>query len=184
MGGLRSSIGDGKVTMGSVITVLPFQNTLATFQLKGSDVKAALENGLSQIDDGAGRFPQVSGIKYTFDRSKPAGSRLGTVEVKEGGKFVAIDPEKTYNVVTNNYMRAGGDGYSVFAKNGKNAYDYGPDLADVTADYIAAHAPTSPTPTAASRKPRQLVTLLRQQSPQRLALQPWLHQQVRQFVQA
>ncbi|MDO1581987.1 bifunctional metallophosphatase/5'-nucleotidase [Rhizobium oryzicola] len=143
-GGLRTSIGEGKVTMGAVITVLPFQNTLATFQLKGSDVKAALENGLSQIDDGAGRFPQVSGIKYTFDRSKPAGSRLGTVEVKEGGKFVAIDPEKTYNVVTNNYMRAGGDGYSVFAKNGKNAYDYGPDLADVTAEYIAANAPYKP----------------------------------------
>ncbi|HBF32175.1 bifunctional metallophosphatase/5'-nucleotidase [Rhizobium sp.] len=143
-GGLRASIGDGKVTMGAVVTVLPFQNTLATFQMTGADVKVALENGLSQIDDGAGRFPQVSGLKYSFDRSKSAGSRLVSVEIKDGSAFAPIADDKTYNVVTNNYMRAGGDGYSVFAKKGKNAYDYGPDLADVTAEFIASHAPYKP----------------------------------------
>ncbi|WP_312622217.1 5'-nucleotidase C-terminal domain-containing protein, partial [Agrobacterium pusense] len=75
-GGLRSSIDGGDVSMGEVLTVLPFQNTVATFQLKGEDIRAALENGVSQIDDGAGRFMQVSGMKYSFDRSKPAGSRV------------------------------------------------------------------------------------------------------------
>jgi 5'-nucleotidase/UDP-sugar diphosphatase len=75
-GGLRASIDAGEVTMGEVLTVLPFQNTLATFQLKGADVVAALENGVSQIEDGAGRFPQVSGLKYTFDVSKEPGSRF------------------------------------------------------------------------------------------------------------
>ncbi|OLP61160.1 multifunctional 2',3'-cyclic-nucleotide 2'-phosphodiesterase/5'-nucleotidase/3'-nucleotidase [Xaviernesmea oryzae] len=143
-GGLRASIDGGEVTQGEVITVLPFQNTLATFQLKGSDLQAALENGVSQIDDGAGRFPQVSGLKYSFDKSKPAGSRISAIEVKDGDGFVPLDPEKTYGVVTNNYMRSGGDGYSIFAKNGQNAYDYGPDLADVTADFIAAHSPYKP----------------------------------------
>ncbi|OQP86370.1 multifunctional 2',3'-cyclic-nucleotide 2'-phosphodiesterase/5'-nucleotidase/3'-nucleotidase [Rhizobium rhizosphaerae] len=143
-GGLRASIDGGDVSQGEVITVLPFQNTLATFQLTGADIKAALENGVSQIDDGAGRFPQVAGLKYSFDKSKPAGSRVSDIQVKEGDAFVALDPAKTYGVVTNNYMRGGGDGYSVFAKNGKNAYDFGPDLADVTADYIAAHSPYKP----------------------------------------
>ncbi|WFU08193.1 5'-nucleotidase C-terminal domain-containing protein [Rhizobium sp. CB3090] len=143
-GGLRASIGAGDVTMGDVLTVLPFQNTVATFQLTGADVKAALENGLSQIDDGAGRFPQVAGLKYTFDKSKPPGDRVVSIMVQEGTEFVPLDPNKTYGVVSNNYMRAGGDGYVVFAKNGKNAYDFGPDLEGVVADYLAAHNPYKP----------------------------------------
>lgn len=143
-GGLRASIDKGVVTMGEVLTVLPFQNSLATFQLKGSDVILALENGLSEIEDGAGRFPQVSGLKYTFDRSKPAGSRVVSAEVKEGETFVPLDPAKTYGVVSNNYMRAGGDGYSVFATAGQNAYDFGPNLELVVADYLAAHRPYKP----------------------------------------
>jgi 5'-nucleotidase len=143
-GGLRSSIDGGDVTQGEVITVLPFQNTLATFQLSGADIRAALENGLGKIEEGAGRFPQVAGMKYSFDKSKPPGSRVVSVEVKDGDAFVALDDAKTYGVVTNNYMRAGGDGYSIFATAGKNAYDFGPDLADVTADFLAAHSPYKP----------------------------------------
>ncbi|MBY5335151.1 LysM peptidoglycan-binding domain-containing protein [Rhizobium leguminosarum] len=142
-GGLRASIDGGEVTQGEVITVLPFQNTLATFETTGADVVKALENGVSQIDQGAGRFPQVAGLKFSFDQSKPVGSRVGDVQVKEGDNFAPIDPAKTYKVATNNFMRAGGDGYSIF-KEGKNAYDYGPDLADVTAEYVAAHSPYKP----------------------------------------
>ncbi|WP_454851625.1 5'-nucleotidase C-terminal domain-containing protein [Rhizobium binxianense] len=143
-GGLRASIDGGDVTQGEVISVLPFQNTLSTFQLTGADIRTALENGLSQIEQGAGRFPQVAGLKYSFDRSKPAGSRLVSVEVKEGDAFAPLDPAKTYGVVSNNFMRAGGDGYAIFKTGGKNAYDYGPDLADVTAEYLAAHSPYKP----------------------------------------
>ncbi|QND48222.1 LysM peptidoglycan-binding domain-containing protein [Rhizobium lusitanum] len=143
-GGLRASIGAGDISMGGVLTVLPFQNTVATFQLTGAEVKTALENGLSQIDEGAGRFPQVSGLKYSFDKSKPPGSRLVSVTVQEGTEFAPLDPDKTYGIVSNNYMRAGGDGYVVFAQNGKNAYDFGPDLAGVVADYLAAHNPYKP----------------------------------------
>ena len=143
-GGLRASIDGGPVSMGEVLSVLPFQNTVATFQLKGSDLIAALENGLGQIEEGAGRFPQVSGMKYSFDKSKPAGSRVVSVEVKEGDAFVPLDPAKTYGIASNNYMRAGGDGYSVFATAGMNAYDFGPNLELVVADYLAAHRPYQP----------------------------------------
>ncbi|RCW21969.1 5'-nucleotidase [Ciceribacter lividus] len=143
-GGLRASIDGGVVTMGEVLTVLPFQNTLATFQLKGADIVAALENGLSQIEEGAGRFPQVSGLKYSFDKSKPPGSRVISVEVKEGDAFVPLDPAKVYGVATNNYMRAGGDGYKIFASAGTNAYDYGPGLETVVADYVAKNSPYKP----------------------------------------
>jgi 5'-nucleotidase len=135
-GGLRASIDAGEITKGEVLTVLPFQNTLSTFELKGADVIAALENGVSQVEEGAGRFPQVAGLKYTVDKSKPAGERISDVMVKEGEDFVALDPEKVYGVVSNNFMRGGGDGYSVFETNGMNAYDFGPDLADVVTEYL------------------------------------------------
>lgn len=138
-GGLRASIDAGEVTMGDALTVLPFSNTLATFQLKGSDILASLENGLSQIEDGGGRFPQVAGLKYAFDKTKPAGERLvGEVQVQEGDAWVPLDPEKVYGLVTNNFMRTGGDGYALFASNGMNAYDFGPPLERVLADFIAS----------------------------------------------
>lgn len=143
-GGLRSSIDGGDVSMGEVLTVLPFQNTVATFQLKGEDIRAALENGVSQIDDGAGRFMQVSGMKYSFDRSKPAGSRVVSVEVKEGDAFVPLNPAKTYIVAANNYVRTGGDGFKVFATKAINAYDFGPNLEEAVAAYITANSPYKP----------------------------------------
>ena len=143
-GGLRASIDAGEVTMGEVLTVLPFQNTLSTFEAKGSTILAALENGVSQVEDGAGRFPQVAGLKFTFDPAQPAGSRVSDVMVMEGDAWVPIDPAKVYGAVTNNYVRNGGDGYRMFASEGMNAYDYGPDLADVTAEYLAKSGPYTP----------------------------------------
>ncbi len=143
-GGLRASIDAGPVTMGEVLTVLPFQNSVATFQIKGVDLVAALENGASQIEEGAGRFVQTAGLKYSFDRSKPAGSRIVSVEVKEGDNFVKLDPEKTYGVVTNNYTRTGGDGFKTFATKAINPYDFGPSLEDAVAAYIGANSPYKP----------------------------------------
>ncbi|MDJ0613412.1 MAG: bifunctional metallophosphatase/5'-nucleotidase [Rhizobiaceae bacterium] len=136
-GGLRASIDAGEVTMGEVLTVLPFQNTLSTFFVSGQTVIDALEAGVSQVDEVKGRFPQVSGLKFTWDPSVAAGEgRIQEVLVMEGGEWVAIDPAKTYGLVSNNYIRNGGDGYKMF-ENAENAYDFGPDLADVTAEYLA-----------------------------------------------
>lgn len=131
-GGLRASIDAGEVTMGEVLTVLPFQNTLSTFQVTGAQLIEALENGVSQHEEGAGRFPQVAGMSFAFDSKAEAGSRISDVMV--AGE--PIDLEKTYGAVSNNYVRNGGDGYAMF-KDAANAYDYGPDLADVTAEYLA-----------------------------------------------
>ena len=138
-GGIRASIDAGEVTMGEVLTVLPFQNTLSTFQVTGATIIEALENGVSQHEEGAGRFPQVAGMSYAFDLSKEPGSRIS--DVMAGG--APIDPDKIYGVVSNNYVRNGGDGYAMF-KDAMNAYDFGPDLADVTAEFIAANAPYTP----------------------------------------
>ena len=70
--------------------------------------------------------------------------RVTEVLVADGDGFAPIDPAKTYLVVTNNYVRNGGDGYKMFSGDDKNAYDYGPDLADVTAEYLAKNTPYTP----------------------------------------
>ncbi len=139
-GGLRASIDAGEVTMGEVLTVLPFQNTLSTFEVSGQAVIDALENGVSQVEEGAGRFPQVAGITFTWDPAAEPGSRVVEVKLADGS---AIDLAATYLLVSNNYVRGGGDGYKMFV-DAANVYDFGPDLADVTAEYLAANAPYAP----------------------------------------
>ena len=137
-GGLRASIDAGDVTMGEVLTVLPFSNTLATFEISGQVVIDALENGVSQVEDVKGRFPQVAGIRFTWDPSiAPNEGRIVEVLVAQGNGFVPIDPTATYMAVSNNYVRNGGDGYKMF-RSAQNAYDYGPGLEVVLADYMAA----------------------------------------------
>ncbi|WP_312528784.1 bifunctional metallophosphatase/5'-nucleotidase [Paracoccus sp. (in: a-proteobacteria)] len=136
-GGLRASIDQGPVTMGEVLSVLPFQNTLSTFELKGADVVAALENGASQYEEAAGRFAQVSGLKYTVDPGASAGSRISDVQIYSGDGWQPIDLTAVYGVASNNYLRSGGDGFKIFETAAINAYDFGPDLADVLAEYLS-----------------------------------------------
>jgi 5'-nucleotidase len=142
-GGLRASIEAGDVTMGDVLTVLPFQNTLSTFRVNGATLKAALENGVSGLEDGGGRFPQVAGLTFRFDPGAAPGSRIVDVKVDTGEGFVPLEPGRMYGVVSNNFVRKGGDGYGMFAE-AQDAYDFGPDLADVTAEYLGRNAPYRP----------------------------------------
>lgn len=139
-GGLRASIPGGTVTMGDVIAVLPFQNTLSTFNIRGADIVAALENGVSQVEEGAGRFPHVAGLRFTWDGTvAPGQGRVKLVEVRGDGGWVPLESEKVYAVASNNFMRAGGDGYVALRDAASNAYDYGPGLEDVLADFLAAN---------------------------------------------
>jgi 5'-nucleotidase len=150
-GGIRASIEPGDITLGEVLQVQPFGNTIATFEAKGLDIVAALENGVSQlrIEAGkviragaAGRFPQVSGLRYSWDPNLEPGNRVQSVEVlAEDGSYREIDPEATYTVVTNNFVRQGGDGYSMFNDNALNPYDFGRVDYEVLVDYLAANSP-------------------------------------------
>jgi 5'-nucleotidase/UDP-sugar diphosphatase len=145
-GGVRASIQAGNVSLGNVLEVLPFGNTLATFELAGADVWAALENGVSRAEnpdnEGTGRFAQVAGLRYTWNPKLPAGARLVSVEVKNpDGTYSPLDLKATYKVATNDFNRRGGDDYQAFAEKAINPYDFGPTLDKVVADYIAAHSP-------------------------------------------
>lgn len=138
-GGIRASIPAGPVTVGQILEVLPFGNTLALVTLTGAQVIEALNNGVSQVESGAGRFPQIAGFRFTYDPSLPAASRVTSVTV--GG--APIDQNASYVVVTNNFMLTGGDGYSVFTR-GRNQVDTGFILADVVEEYIAVNSPVNP----------------------------------------
>ena len=138
-GGIRASLDAGQVTLGEIMTILPFQNTMSTFKVTGKQLLAAIENGVSEVEDGSGRFPQVSGMRFSFDMSKPANERVTSIEIQEGnGSFSALNLYGTYGMVSNNFIRAGGDGYKMF-RSATDIYDFGPDLADVVVDYIKAN---------------------------------------------
>jgi len=92
-----------------------------------------------------GRFLQVSGLRYSIDPTLEVGSRIVSVEVQaEDGSFVPLDPAATYTIAANNFIRAGGDGFSVLAENAINPYDFGRIDYEVTRDYLAELGTVAP----------------------------------------
>ena len=107
---VRTGTGPLDVTLGDAFTVFPFGNQIATTVVTGANLWKALENGVGGNYPGDGRFPQVSGLKYSFDASKPVGSRI--VEVtKLDGTAIAKD-SKEYTLTTLDFLIYGGDGYA------------------------------------------------------------------------
>jgi 2',3'-cyclic-nucleotide 2'-phosphodiesterase (5'-nucleotidase family) len=142
-GSIRTSIPAGDVTLGQVITVLPFDNYLVAVNITGEQVVAALENGVSQVEEFAGRFPQVVGLRFTWDANAEAGSRIVSVDVKTPGGYSPIEPSTVYRVVINDFMYRGGDGYTVF-QEGTDFINLDFIGYDVLAEYISDHSPLSP----------------------------------------
>jgi 5'-nucleotidase len=110
-GGIRGNtvIPAGPLRRRDVMTILPFANKIVKVDVTGAILRAALESGLSQVERTAGRFPQVSGLRYVFDPKRPAGSRLVSVSV--GGQ--PLDPRLNYTLATFDFILGGGDGYTM-----------------------------------------------------------------------
>ena len=144
-GGIRASIDEGEVTLGEVLNVLPFGNLVSTMALSGEDVWAAMENSVSRVDvdEGTGRFLQVAGMRYTFDASQEVGSRIVSIDIwnAETSEYEPLDLEATYTVALNDFIRNGGDAYSMFAENAIDPYDFGRPLDQVLAEYIENNSP-------------------------------------------
>ncbi len=154
-GGIRSGIDAGEITMGEILTVQPFGNVTSTFGLSGVDVIAMLENSVSRIQlneqgqvqrgGGSGRFLQLSGARFSVDPTQEVGSRIVSVEVlNDAGEYEALDPDAIYSMAGNNFVRNGGDGYSVLEENAIDPYDGGRVDFNVTLDYIVANSPVAP----------------------------------------
>lgn len=115
-GGIRGNavLPAGRLRRRDIQTILPFANKIVKVDVTGEILRAALENGLSQVERTAGRFPQVSGLRYVFDPKRPAGSRLVSVSV--GGQ--PLNPRANYTLATFDFILGGGDGYTML-KGGK-----------------------------------------------------------------
>jgi 5'-nucleotidase / UDP-sugar diphosphatase len=129
------------LTRRDILQELPFGNPGVLVELSGADLLAALENGVSQVENKAGRFPQVAGLRLTYNPGKPAGRRV--LEVQVGGK--ALDRTATYRVATNDFLLKGGDGYSSFS-TGKVLIDAsgGTLMATTVMHYITTKGTVAP----------------------------------------
>ena len=152
-GGLRETIAKDKpITKGSVIAVLPFGNTISQISVAGKDVLAMFEKSLGsilQVDkagknvldengqpllEPSGGFLHVSGAKVYYDTNLPSGKRVLRVEVKnhDTGAYDKLDLAKTYYLTTNDFLAAGGDGYTMLG----GAREEGPSMDEAFKNYL------------------------------------------------
>ncbi|MFL5733439.1 MAG: 5'-nucleotidase C-terminal domain-containing protein [Chloroflexia bacterium] len=133
------------ITRGQVLGVLPFGNVAVTLQVNGAELKTILENGISRMPAVDGRFPQVSGLCFTYNIAAPVGSRVtGAVRQAANGSCtgapVDLTAATTYTIAMNDFMVSGGDGYPNFFSRATTR-----DILDqVTSDYLSANNPISP----------------------------------------
>lgn len=152
-GGLRETIAKDKpITKGDVIAVLPFGNTISQIKVTGQNIADMFakslgsilqeKNGQPVLDENgqpllepSGGFLQVSGAKVYYDTTLPAEKRILHIEIKnpETGKYENLDPAKEYYLTTNDFLAAGGDGYTMLG----GAREEGPSMDVAFADYLA-----------------------------------------------
>ena len=152
-GGLRETIAKGKpITKGNVIAVLPFGNTITQIQVTGQQVLDMFEKSLGsilQVDkagktvldengqpllEPSGGFLQVSGVKVYYDTNLPSGKRILAVQIKNRttGLYDRLDLAKIYYLTTNDFLAAGGDGYTMLG----GAREEGPSMDAAFEDYL------------------------------------------------
>lgn len=129
-GGIRTDLLKGPITLESVYTVLPFDNDIVTMDLTGKQIKQLLEKSGNRD-----KILQVSGMTVQYDRTKPAGSRVVSMQI--AGK--TLSPNAVYRVAINDFLAAGGDQFATFTR-GKNPV-FGSPVRDVVSEYIRNHSP-------------------------------------------
>jgi len=110
-GGIRASIDVGEITLGEIISVLPFNNTCVVIEVTGEELYAAVEHGFKDLPDPSGAYAQLGNITPIYNVNNKPGERV--YKLKIGTE--TVDPNKTYKIATNDFTAAGGDGYSMFA---------------------------------------------------------------------
>ena len=152
-GGLRETISKDKpITKGSVIAVLPFGNTISQIKVTGQNIadmftkslgsilqekdgKTVLDENGQPLLEPSGGFLQVSGAKVYYDTTLPAEKRVLYVEIKnpETGQYEPLNLTKDYYLTTNDFLAAGGDGYTMLG----GAREEGPSMDVAFSDYLA-----------------------------------------------
>jgi 5'-nucleotidase len=146
------------LVVGDVYTVLPFGNTVLTRTVTGAQLYAALEHGIECVNatgglnatcvPGTGKFPQISGFRFTFDPTRPAGSRVVSVSLNDGTPI--LPDATTFTFATNDFTNAGGDGYTMFADGQGTTRDL---MANVLLEFMRGKALTPTTDGRITRLP-------------------------------
>lgn len=136
-GGIRASLKKGDVTLGDVNNVLPFTNTISVCEITPAEVYEALEWGYRMLPETNGGFSQTD-LQVVYSKYSPAGSRIKRV-LLNGKLLDKNDTTTVYKVATNDFLAAGGDGYTMFGKE----VLVGKMLNEVFADYLAKHYPVN-----------------------------------------
>jgi 5'-nucleotidase len=105
-------ISAGPLTRRDILSILPFKNKVVKVEVSGATLREMLEHGVARSAEDAepGRFPQVSGIRFTFDARRPPGSRI--VDLSVNAK--PLDEKKMYTLAASDYIAIdGGDGYAM-----------------------------------------------------------------------
>lgn len=147
--GLSRTTAPFDLVIGDIFTILPFGNSVVTRNVSGAQLWAALENGVSRVIPNAtntacvgtdGRFPQISGFKFTYNCSAPAGARVLSVSLSDGTPIPADGT--LYSFATNDFVNLGGDSYTMLADGQGTTRDV---MANVFLEYIQAQGTVSPT---------------------------------------
>lgn len=146
------------LVVGDVYTVLPFGNTVLTRTVTGAQLFAALEHGIECVNatgglnatcvPGTGKFPQISGFRFTFDPTRAAGSRVVSASLNDGTPI--LPDATTYTLATNDFTNAGGDGYRMFADGQGTTRDL---MANVLLEYMRGKTLTPTTDGRITRLP-------------------------------
>ncbi|MDG4513355.1 cell surface ecto-5'-nucleotidase Nt5e [Streptococcus suis] len=153
-GGLRATIAkDQPVTKGDIIAVLPFGNIVSQITVTGQQIYDMFTKSLSStlqvnpetgemlldengmpLFEASGGFLQISGATVFYDPTLPAEERVLLIGIlnPETGEYDDLDLEKTYYLATNDFLAAGGDGYTILG----GAREEGPSMDSVFADYL------------------------------------------------
>eukprot|EP01026_Neomeris_dumetosa_P033267 TRINITY_DN264_c1_g1_i1.p1 TRINITY_DN264_c1_g1~~TRINITY_DN264_c1_g1_i1.p1 ORF type:complete len:658 (+),score=54.87 TRINITY_DN264_c1_g1_i1:169-1974(+) len=142
-GNIRTSISKGNITVTDVEEVLPFGNVVSIKGVTGEDLIGSLEHGVSRWMEGFGGFPQIAGVNFAFNPTLTVGQRVVSVQYISGGEPQQIEPCKVYNVVTNQFIAEGGDGYDLFARS-ETLFANGPVMATMYETYIKNNTPINP----------------------------------------
>ena len=141
------------ITRGQSLTLLPFGNIVVTLDVNGAELKTMLENGVSAsvgaapdlLPSAQGRFPQVSGLCFSYNVAAASGNRVtgAVLQAADGsctGAAVDLTAGTTYTIAENDFMANGGDGYPNFSSR-MTSQDI---MEEVVADYITANTPITP----------------------------------------
>jgi 5'-nucleotidase len=160
--------GDGNVTYGEAFTVQPFGNSLVTLTLSAQALRTVLEEQFAGCHGQTATTTRVmltsAGFKYTWDGSQACDARIRQATLTANGTTetivsngVVVNPAKTYRVTVNNFMATGGDGFSTFLTQGKEALGGAQDI-DATVAYITASYKAPKSPYAPGSRPEDAGT--------------------------